>query len=451
MKPRTGDLTVLQVNTSDIDGGAERVMLDLHHEYLARGIDSWIAVGHMRSEDPRTLHVDNHAARSGWTRALAPASGSVGRGQTAPPPVGPLTVARLVMSDPRRYRRIISGREDYDFPASESLLSLPPRTPDVLHLHNLHGYYFDLRTLPALTCAVPAIATLHDAWLLTGHCAHPFDCPRWKTGCGDCPDLSMYVPIRRDASAENWSEKRDILRRSRLCLVTPSRWLMGMVEDAGLAEDHPTRVIPNGVDTSVFRPGSRTEARAGLGLPQDREILLVVANALKRNPFKDVDTLAAALRTVAGSKDPRPLLLAVGAEAPLDIEGVETVAVPFVEDPARVADYYRSADAYVHPALAENLPLTVIEAMACGTPVVASNVGGVGELVADGVTGLLVPPQDSRALAAAIEALLDDGSRREALGTAAAHRVLEHFTLERQADAYLDLYAELRGIWAAGI
>jgi glycosyltransferase involved in cell wall biosynthesis len=451
MTPRTDDLTVLQVNTADIDGGAERVMLDLHREYLARGIDSWIAVGHARSEDPRTLHIDNRAARSAWTRALSPAAGGAGRRSAAPRPASPLTVARLVMSDPRRYRRILPGLEDYDFPATASLLALPPRAPGVLHLHNLHGYYFDLRTLPALTRAVPAVLTLHDAWLLTGHCAHPFDCPRWRTGCGDCPDLSMYVPIRRDASAENWRAKRDILGRSRLCLVTPSEWLMRMVREAGLAEDHPTRVIPNGVDVSVFRPGSCRDARESLGLPADREILLVVANALMRNPFKDVETLVAALLAVAGFRERRPLLLAVGAEAPLDVEGIETMAVPFVEDPARVAAYYQAADVYVHPALAENLPLTVIEAMACGTPVVASDVGGVGELVVDGVTGLLVPCRDSEALASAITELLDDGDRREAFGRAAAQRVLEHFTLEKQADAYLGLYAVLRRAWAAGV
>jgi len=447
---RTSELTVLQANTADVDGGAERVMLDLHHEYLARGVDSWIAVGDVKSPDPKTLRVDNRAARSAWTRTLSATSGEDRRKATVRR-AGPLTVARLVISDPARYRRILSGLEDYDFPASRSLRELPPRAPDVLHLHNLHGYYFDLRTLPALTQAVPAVLTLHDAWLLTGHCAHPFECPRWRSGCGGCPDLSMYVPIRRDASAHNWRDKRDILSRSRLCLVTPSRWLMGMVREAGLAHDHPTRVIPNGVDVSVFRPGSARDARASLGLPADRQILLVVANALLSNPFKDAKTLAAALRTVARTTQRPPLVLLVGADAELHVDGVETIAVPFVEDAARMALHYRAADVYMHAARAENLPLTVLEAMACGAPVVASDVGGISEAVVDGVTGMLVPCRDSDALASAVTALLDDVDRRAAFGMAAAQRVLEHFTLEQQADAYLALYAELRGMWAGGV
>jgi glycosyltransferase involved in cell wall biosynthesis len=225
---------------------------------------------------------------------------------------------------------------------------------------------------------------------------------------------------------------------------------MGMVREAGLAEDHPTRVIPNGVDVSVFHPGPARDARASLGLPTDRQVLLVVANALLRNPFKDAETLAAALRTVAGTGRRPPLVLVVGADAQLHVDGVEIVTVPFIEDPTRMASYYRAADVYVHAARAENLPLTIIEAMACGTPIVASDVGGVGELVVEGVTGTLVPSRDSDALASAVMALLDDADRRVAFGEAAAQRVLEHFTLEKQADAYLDLYAELRGMWAAG-
>jgi len=447
---RAGDLTVLQVNTADVGGGAERVMLDLHRQYLERGIDSWIAVGEATSPDPRTLLIDNRAARSAWTRALAATAATPAhRGDAATRP-GLATLARLVLSDPRRYRRILLGLEDFDFRATAGLLALPPRKPGVLHLHNLHGYYFDFRELPRLTRAVPSVLTLHDAWALTGHCAHPFDCPRWRTGCGDCPDLSMYVPIRRDASAANWREKRDILARSRVCLVTPSQWLMGMVREAGLAEDHPTRVIPNGVDTSVFRPGSLRDARSDLGLPQDRDILLVVANALTRNPFKDLATLAAALHAVTGTRKRPPLLVAVGAETELAIGGIETVTVPFVGDPTTMASCYRAADVYVHPALAENLPLTVIEAMACGTPVIASDVGGVAELVEPDVTGLLVPQRDSGALADAVMALLDDPERRAAFGAQAVHRVLERFTLERQADAYLDLYDELRALWPVG-
>src|SRR5207249_2562667 len=118
------------------------------------------------------------------------------------------------------------GREDFRFPGTRELLSLTPEPPDVFHAHNLHGGYFDLRLLPALSRRSPFVLTLHDAWLLSGHCAHSLDCERWLGGCGACPDLSLYPAVKRDATAQNWQQKRRIYADARLHVATPSRWLM---------------------------------------------------------------------------------------------------------------------------------------------------------------------------------------------------------------------------------
>jgi hypothetical protein len=122
-------LTVLQVGTEDVGGGAEKVMSDLHHAYLARGIDSWIAVGIVHRPDERTLLIDNEKARGPWTRLLGVA---VGRPLPEAPLPRRLAVARRALADPARYRRIAAGLEDFAFPATAGLLDLPPRRPDVL-------------------------------------------------------------------------------------------------------------------------------------------------------------------------------------------------------------------------------------------------------------------------------------------------------------------------------
>ncbi len=115
---------------------------------------------------------------------------------------------------------------------------------------------------------------MHDAWLLTGHCAHPFDCEHWLTGCGECPYLDTYVAIPRDRSAENARIKREALAAAHVRLASPSRWLMDLVERSGVAATAAeTSVIPNGVDTAVFTPGDRTAARVALGLPADSLVL----------------------------------------------------------------------------------------------------------------------------------------------------------------------------------
>jgi glycosyltransferase involved in cell wall biosynthesis len=443
----TAPRRVLTVSPAARGGGAEKVALTLHEEYLSRGIDSWLALGCRDAEVPNSLQLPDDERRAAWARMLLRPAWALERRSARPGDLpGSLSRALRIAAEPRRYARVGRGHEDFDFPASAHLLELPPRGMQVVHLHNLHGSYFDVRALPSISSAVPTVLTMHDAWLLTGHCAYPLECERWRTGCGACPHLDVYVPLRADASADNWRVKRDAARRSRLAVATPSRWLLRMVEDSQLVREHgEARCIPNGVDTRVFTPADKREARRELGLPEDARVAVFAAKGLTSSRFKGFGTLSDALALLGDRHfDGRTVFVALGEEAaPTRLGSVELTFSPFLDDPARVARYYQAADLYVHPALAENLPLAIIEAMACGTAVIASDVGGIPEIVADGETGLLVPAADPAALAGAVEALLADEGRRDAMGAAGVQRVRERFTLERQADAYLGWYAEL--------
>jgi glycosyltransferase involved in cell wall biosynthesis len=445
--------TILQVGTSDVGGGAERVMMDLHAEYLERGSDSWVAVGRKRGDAERVLQIPGEEARNPWARRLSDWSRSVAKTSARRGDAAWLAErALLLASEPARWARVFSGMEDFGYPGTASILRLPPSRPDVLHLHNLHGYYFDLRMLPHLSASQPTIVTMHDAWLLTGHCAQPLDCERWVTGCGECPYLDLYVPMGRDASARDRRLKGAVLGKSHIGLAMPSNWLLSVVERSGLAEPAlGWRVIPNGVDTGVFRPADKAAARVRLGLPEDRAIVLFAAGDVATNPFKDYGTLAEALPIAAASLE-RPLqLVALGGSAHGDVTpSTETRFVPFTSDPSEVATYYQAADLYVHASRAESFGLSVAEAMACGTPVVASRVGGIPEVVADGETGALVEPGDAAGMAAAVAALLDRDDVLRTFGEAAARRVLDRFTIERQADAYLAWYSELLDTGSAG-
>ena len=116
--------------------------------------------------------------------------------------------------EPRRVINRLKGHDDFDYPGSVHVLKLTEAKPDILHFHNLHGNYFDLRALIELSNQVPVVLTLHDAWLFSGHCAHSLECERWKKGCGNCPDLTIYPPILRDATAYNWQQKINIFKQS---------------------------------------------------------------------------------------------------------------------------------------------------------------------------------------------------------------------------------------------
>jgi len=202
-----------------------------------------------------------------------------------------------------------------------------------------------------------------------------------------------------------------------------------------------SRVIPNGVDTRVFKPADRRLARQALHLPEDPPILLVAANGIRNNPFKDYQSLRAAIGQVAEGCSTPLLLIALGESAAE--ERIGQVRIQFVahtSDPALVARYYQAADLYLHAARAETFPNAILEALACGTPAIATAVGGIPEQIDPGVTGILVPPGDSQGLAEAIRALLDDPTRRAHLGAAAADSARARFGLDLQTDRFLDWY-----------
>ncbi|HEV8634536.1 MAG TPA: glycosyltransferase [Chloroflexota bacterium] len=447
---------ILQVSTSDVGGGAEKIAWNLHRAYRARGYESWLAVGSSRSSADRVVTIPNDADRGTWAR------GVIGAANLLRPLVGRVRGAWLArhllvdyLAEPRRALERARGHEDFAFPATWRLLTLPPERPDILHGHNLHGGYFDLRALPWLSHQLPVVLTLHDAWLLSGHCAHSFECERWRTGCGHCPDLTIYPAVPRDATAENWRRKQAIYARSRLYVATPSAWLADRVRASMLAAaTADLRVIPNGVDRTVFRPHDQAAARAELGISHGAPVLLFAANGIRRNIWKDYRTLRAAIARLAAQEPDLPLLLlGLGENSPPERIGEAQVRfVPHQRDPAVVARYYQAADLYVHAARVDTFPTTVIEALACGVPVVATAVGGIPEQVRplpdERPTGILTPPGDAAAIARAVADLLRDQPLRRRLAANAAADAAQRFDLERQVDTYLSWYGEVRRDWA---
>jgi glycosyltransferase involved in cell wall biosynthesis len=205
-------MRILQVSTADSRGGAEKVAWNLFKAYQARGLDSWLAVGEKHGQDPDVFVVPNEQARSGWSRFFLKWSQRSGEKEAGGLLTAGIRRVAGALAEPGRRLDYYRGIEDFRYPGTARLLDLPGKWPDILHAHNLHGYYFDLRLLPWLTRQVPVLLTLHDAWMLSGHCAHSFDCERWMAGCGSCPDLSIYPEIRRDATAFNWRRKVGHLR-----------------------------------------------------------------------------------------------------------------------------------------------------------------------------------------------------------------------------------------------
>jgi len=424
------------VNTTDQGGGAAQLALNLVEEINAAGHKARLGVRAMTGTSEQVFEIDNDGARHGWARLCAKALRQSGGGQR---------LAR-VLGRPWSSARILLGHEDFDFPGTWHLLDDPSKRPDLIHLHNLHGHYFDLRALPWLSLQIPTVVTMHDAWLVSGHCSHGFACERWRTGCGQCPDLSIYPAIRRDASAYNWRRKRRIYSQSRLHVVAPSQWLMQKAKDSMLAPAmDSSRVIPHGIDLSIFRAGDRAQSRMDLGLRQDGTILLFAAKGIRNNMAKDYPTMRHSFEILSGQRrQNRLLFLALGEEGPSEYIGASELRfIAHSSDRLALAKYYQAADLYVHGAKAEAWGLTITEAMACGLPVVASAVGGIPDQVTDGQGGFLIPGGDAARMAERIGNLLDDESMRVDMGRRACQRAEREFGMDRMTRDYLNFYEDI--------
>ncbi len=445
MSPR---IEIVQVNAQDVAGGAERIAVMLDAGLKQRGIGAQLLVGKKWSSGStaRELANDSRSKRwhAFWDRIQ---NGSKRRNWLGIPRIA-------AMLQDLAYPGSVFGRENFHFPQSRQLLSDCDPRPDIVHFHNLHGDYFDLRYLAQLSHQVPTVITLHDSWMLTGHCGHSLDCDRWQVGCGNCPDLQIYPAIRRDATHYNWQRKSSIYAASKLHIVTPSEWLLGRVKKSMLwPAVVSAQTIPNGVDQDVFKPHCKIASRQELGLLPDAKVILFAANGIRANPFKDFATLRSGLE-ILGRISPFPILaLAVGERPHCETIGsVELCFVAFEKEPANMARFYNACDIYVHPARVDTFPNSVLEAMACGVPVVASNVGGIPEQVislernADNATGILVPAGDAETLSAAIKKLLTDDSLRQELGRNAAVVAKRQFSLERQISQYVSLYETILGL-----
>ena len=431
---------ILLVSTSDRVGGAEQIALSLLHGYAAVGCRAALAVGLKFSRDPRVHEIPHGIVRHSLDRMTRDLIAQ--RVRILPRLTHELARVADLPNEIDRWR----GREPFHYPGTRRLLELPNFQPQIVHAHNLHRDYFDLRFLPELSARVPLVLTLHDAWLLSGHCAHSLGCERWVTGCGQCPDLTIPPAVRRDATAFNWERKRAIFARSRFYVAAPSGWLLEKLERSIIAPAIiESRVVPNGIDLEIFRPGDRAAARSHLGLPLDADLLLFTASGIRESAWKDYQTLRAAIaRLVEGHRSRRLIFLAVGDDSPSEkIARAEIRFVPFLDDPRRLAQFYQAADLYIHAARADTFPTSILEALACEIPVVATAVGGIPEQILDQQTGVLRPPADAEALADAVADLLEHAERRRAIGLRAGEDARRRFGRARMIADYLGWFEEI--------
>lgn len=325
------------------------------------------------------------------------------------------------------------------------LLLAGARSFDLLHFHDLSSAISPW-TLWWLSRYVPVVWTIHDCSPFTGGCLYPMDCTNYQDNCGACPQLGKWpLDTRIDFTGLMQTVRSRIHKSERVACFSPSQWMANMAESSGRVLSRPM-VVANGVDTDVYSPAiDRAALRSRLNLPQDRLILMASANSL-RDERKGIRYALSATRALAARK---PLLLLVGWMNPNDedlLEGIDWHATGYVSDSSVMAEYYAVSDLFLFFSLADNQPLAVLESMACGTPVIAFDTGGIPELIRHNENGFLILQKENAAIAHALESAISSGAIQKCRESAREF-VLKHHSLEVFTTNHLNAYETVIEQW----
>ena len=326
-----------------------------------------------------------------------------------------------------------------------SIVSHPlVREADVIHLNWINQGYLSLHELECLlTLGKPVVWTMHDMWPVTAICHHARECNRYTTECRCCPFLASHG---KDLSTRLFHDKQKIYTKAPLHFVACSGWLRREAEVSALLKPADTLCdIPNPIDVSFFAPDSQEMARKHLGLPLGKRLILFGAvNAADKR--KGIDYLVQALQALHErypSWDDKVELVVFGAADNLPFEQFpyRCTALGYLAEAESVRDMYRAADVYVTPSLEENLPNTIMEAMACGVPCVGFEVGGIPEMITEGC-GYVARYKDAADMAKGIDFVLQEINHKS-MSLLSRRMAEERYAELMVAQRYIALYKEL--------
>ena len=405
----------LLVAASDAAGGADRAAFRLHQALCDAGTPSRMLVRSRHTDDAAVIGPQNQAGHL-YAKVRARLGSQLSRLQTA----------------------ANAAPHSFNILPSRWAQRIAALAPDIVHLHGVGGETLSITDIGRI--AGPCVWTLHDSWAVNGaeHVPASLSDERWLHG---------YPPQGKGLDLDGWTWRRKRRAwqggsKAPMHIIAPSHWLADRVRRSPLMQGWPLTVVPNLLSTAVYCPQPRVQARARFALPVDVPLLLFGALSPLSAGFKGWDLLVPALRRVAAQRgDVQAAVFGQSAPARPPQVGMPLHFIGELFDDESLALAYSAADVMVVPSRIENLPQTGTEAQACGTPVVAFDCAGLPDVVEQGVTGVLVPPYSTDALADAICGVLADEPRRRAMASAARARALALWSPEVVLPQLLAVYA----------
>jgi glycosyltransferase involved in cell wall biosynthesis len=399
-------------------GGAARAAYRLHRSLLSAGIDSKMLVQAKKSDDYTVIPAYGINKIGKFISLIRPTLDQI-----------PLKFYK---------NRIKTPFSPAWLPFSKVVEKINEINPDIVHLHWIADGMIKIEDLAKIN--KPIVWTLHDNWAFTGGCHIKWSCEKYIDSCGACPVLGSDKEY--DLSKKGWIRKNKVFKKINMVIVSPSKWLYDCSKKSSLLKDKRHKVIPNPIDVDLFKPVDKSISRKIWNLPQDKKLIAFGAVSATNDINKGFKELSEALYKIADKKNIE--LVVFGSSKPKDPPnfGFKTHYLGHLHDDISLIILYDAVDVMVVPSLQENLSNTIMESLACGTPVVAFNVGGNSDMIEHLKNGYLAKPFDTDDLRNGIEWVLNTPNYDE-LCKNAREKVLREFDSNIVAKKYIELYEEV--------
>lgn len=316
------------------------------------------------------------------------------------------------------------------------------RQADIIHIHWINQGFLSLKNIQAIIqSGKPIVWTMHDMWPFTGICHYTQGCEKYLTECHNCPIL--WKGSKNDLSRRIFRKKMSLLSHANIQFVGCSDWLSDMARASRMLGNRNIWSIPNAINTNLYHPISKHESRVHNNLPEDRHLLLFAAFKIT-NKIKGIDYLCKAIEILTEAhpdmKD-KLGLVAVGQEAEALQERISIPVYPmgYITDEHRMVELYNAVDLFLIPTLQDNLPNTIVEAMACAVPCIGFNVGGLPQMIDHLHNGYIARYKDASDFANGIYWALTDGNYAE-LSEMALRKAVESYSEHSIARQYIEVY-----------
>jgi glycosyltransferase involved in cell wall biosynthesis len=418
-------LKVVHLNTYDGNGGAGRACMRLNRALISQNIDSKIIVHYKFS---------NNAAIKTFNRSIIQKS---------------YTAATII------FERILAKRflkPDSRTPFSftwfgRSVIKHPDvKAADIIHLHWVNHGFLDPKHIAEIKkLGKPVVWTFHDSNAFTGGCHVRYTCDHYQRECGNCPLL--INPGDNDISHNIWQQKNKAYQQLDFTIAAPSTWMQASVQKSSLMRGKAISQIPNTLETGIFKPADKAEAKKQAGLPTDKFIFLSGFMPSRKDLHKGTQYLLESMELLKQrlGADADKVELVVfgnrGTEAVPDFP-FKTSFLGTINNDEKLALHYAAADAFLIPSLEDNLPYTVMESLSCGTPVIAFTTGGIPDMVKHEYNGYLATYRSSQSFADGMEWIIKHPEKNR-LNQQARQTIMDSFSEEVIAKKHIDVYNNL--------